>query len=408
MFQRVRIRITALTLAIVICLYAISSLAVYSIVREAVLRSVDQRLNTVVQTMPSGNINRVLATLPPGTWMVVHTPVADLSNSAPSSVLNTLETWASSGRLPARARATLIPQQGMELRALYLPLGPNSDVSGYIVVAIDILRELAVLERLRDVLFAVGCAGLLAAAFAGFYLAERALRPIRAAWRRQLQFVADASHELRTPLAVIQSNLGIVLEHTHESVTDNLEWIHNAHSEARRLSKLVQDLLTLARGDAEQVPLSLQTVDVSELAGRMAELFEPVAHMRELTLTRDCDPHVLVKGDPDRLHQLLVILVDNACKFTPAGGTVTLRVHKQRHTATLEVSDTGIGIEDKHLPRIFDRFYQADAARARGPAQGTGLGLAIAKWIVEAHRGKISVTSRVGQGTTFTVQLPLA
>ncbi|WP_035462941.1 sensor histidine kinase, partial [Alicyclobacillus macrosporangiidus] len=409
MFRRVRIRITLLTLAIVVCLYAVSSIAVYSIVRQAVLHNVDARLLSTVHAAGPGNMGRIVTTLPQGTWMEVHTAIGDFTNLTPD-LEPALDKWVARHPSDKAWRATWRPKAGMILRVLYLPFGPSGPGpdAGYVVIAIDIEREMEVLDRLRDVLLLVGAGGLVAGGIAGFYLAERVLRPVREAWRRQLEFVADASHELRTPLAVIQSNLGVVLEHTHESVADNLEWIHNAHSEARRLSKLVQDLLTLARGDAEAMPLSLQRVSVAELVGKVAELFDPVAAARGLRLVTDCAPDAIVNGDPDRLHQLLVILVDNACKFTPEGGTVTLRTRRQKHTVLLEVSDTGVGIAEENLPRVFDRFFQADPARARDGSHGHGLGLSIAKWIVDAHRGKISVSSRLGEGTTFTVQLPAA
>ncbi|MCL6516300.1 ATP-binding protein [Alicyclobacillus sp.] len=411
MFRRVRIRITLLALAIVMCLYVVSSIAVYSIARQFVLRDVDARLLSTVHATDHGNIAHIVTTLPPGTWMEVHTAVGDITNLTPD-VEPALDRWIARRPAGQAWRANWRPKAGMVWRVLYLPLGASGPdgggPDGYIVIAIDIEREMEVLERLRLVLLLVGAGGLVAGGVAGFFLAERVLRPIREAWRRQLEFVADASHELRTPLAVIQSNLDVVLEHTNESVADNLEWIHNARGEARRLSKLVRDLLTLARGDAEAVPLSLQPVSTAELVDKVVELFDPVAAMRGLHLVSDCQPDAVVTGDPDRLHQLLVILVDNACKFTPEGGTVTLRTRRQKNTVLLEVSDTGIGIEEAHLKRIFDRFFQVDPARARDGSHGHGLGLSIARWIVEAHRGKISVSSRVGEGTTFTIQLPAA
>jgi signal transduction histidine kinase len=212
---------------------------------------------------------------------------------------------------------------------------------------------------------------------------------------------------MRTPLAVIQSNLGVVLEHTDQSVIDNLEWIHNAHSESRRLSKLVQDLLTLARSDAEALPVVQQPVDLSVVTAHVAELFSPVMDAAQLRLSTQIQDQVRVLGDEDRLHQLLVILVDNAAKYTPPGGHIHLQLQSSRGLATLSVADTGQGIASEDEKRVFDRFYQADRARAREDSHGAGLGLSIAKWITEAHHGKISLTSELNKGTQVMVQLPV-
>lgn len=264
------------------------------------------------------------------------------------------------------------------------------------------------LSGLKRVILIVGLFGLLAATLVGFFLAERMLRPIRSAWRRQVEFVADASHELRTPLAVIQSNLGIVMEHTNETVLENLEWLNNAHGESRRLSKLVRDLLTLARSDSERMPVERTEIDLQDLLSHIHELYETIAQMRGIALELDATSPLVMLGDRDRLHQLFVILLDNAVKFTEEGGTIHIALSEQKSSAVITVTDTGLGIAREHLQRVFDRFFTVDPARSREQAgKGTGLGLSIARWIADAHGGRISVDSNgIGQGTTVRIELP--
>lgn len=408
MFQRVKLKITALAVAIVVCIYAVSAITVYGLVRHIVLLGVDSRLNGLVNNLTLKNVEHTVNSMAQGSFMVVEAKRRTVSSpDLDASKLQALQDFIHQANPKARHYVTIWrPNENTPTRVIDTPVQLESGNRVNVVVGADIASQMDVLYRLEHVLFFVGIAGLFVSAIAGFILAERVLTPIRAAWKRQLEFVGDASHELRTPLAVIQSNLGLVLEHTHQSVVDNLEWIHNAHGESRRLAKLVEDLLTLARGDVEKAPIALQALSLSELAKYVAELFDPVFAARELTPLVDIQEGVQVSGDKDRLHQLMVILIDNACKFTPAGGEIRIHVEEQRGVAVLQVADSGCGIAEKDLPRIFDRFYQTDSARMRSEAHGAGLGLSIAKWIVEAHKGKVTVSSKPGVGTEFSVHIP--
>lgn len=408
MFNRVRLRLTLLTVSIVLALYVISSAAIYTIVRQVVIRQLDAMAVVVLRELEHRNPVDVMSTLPADVYMVVNDPPMVLSNASPE-LTKRMESLVVNHPSQSRWSTLSTNDKRTTLRILYWPLARRS-VTGstphYVLIAVNATHELGVLTRLGTVLLVVGAAGVVAATLAGFFLAERVIRPIRRAWKRQVEFVADASHELRTPLSVIQSNLGIVLEHTQESVIDNLEWINNAHSEARRLSKLVSDLLTLARSDAESTPLSLQSVSLDTLLTHVMELFEPIADARGLNLQSQIYTNSVVHGDVDRLHQLFVILIDNACKYTPPGGTVTVTLEDVKGLAAIRVIDTGSGIAEEELKLIFERFYRSDKARRHDGDTGAGLGLAIAKWIVDAHHGKISVSSELDKGTTVTVQLP--
>lgn len=405
MFERVRVRLTTLTVALFVVLYLLSSLSVYSIVRHTVMGNVGARMRTVAMAIDAQILQGMVPTVPAkGIYWFV--PNALPSTNAPTSVVQGLRRLA---RTHSRARQWEFTWSVADAtyRVRNLPVGAAGTGSPEIIVAADITQELAVLSPLRKIILIVGIIGAAIAGIAGFFWAGRALRPIRAAWSRQVQFVSDASHELRTPLAVIQSNLDLVLDHSHQTVEENLEWIDNAHSEARRLTRLVEDLLTLARSDAKTTAIRSNPVALSELLRHIGDLFEPIAAAKGITLRVDCPTDVTVSGDRDRLQQLFIILIDNACKYTDRGGRVEIGLTPpQRGTLSVRVSDTGSGIDDADLPRVFDRFYRADKARARGDAEGTGLGLSIAKWITEAHHGKIQLTSRPGEGTVVIVQLP--
>jgi heavy metal sensor kinase len=230
---------------------------------------------------------------------------------------------------------------------------------------------------------------------------------LEAAFERQRQFTSDASHELRTPLAVMRGDLEIALrrERTTEGyqrvLTSNLE-------EIIRLSRLVEDLLTLARGDAGQVMLQWEPVALGRLCEETAEYLTPLAEQKEQSLIwLPPDQPVIVNGDAQRLKQLLLNLIDNAIKYTAPGGKVRLELKVEGKEAALKVSDTGRGIPPEDLPHIFERFFRHSRTTSDRSAIGFGLGLAIVKWIVDSHGGKIEAQSRVGQGTTFTVRLPL-
>jgi signal transduction histidine kinase len=266
--------------------------------------------------------------------------------------------------------------------------------------------ERQALRRLLLILTGGLGGGLLLAAAGGYLLSGRALRPIRAAMDSQRAFIGDASHELRTPLSVVRANAELLKRHLSEPVSTNREAVDDIISESDRLGRLVGQMLVLAQADAGQVRLSLSEVALDELADEVARSMRLLAEERGISLETDLDGPVRLRGDGDRLRELMVVLTHNAIKYTDSGGRVRLEVRKPSGgKVTVRVSDTGPGIPAEALPHIFDRFYRVDKARSR-EAGGTGLGLAIARWIVEAHGGSIRAESVPGVGSAFTVQLP--
>ncbi|MBI3766345.1 MAG: ATP-binding protein [Ignavibacteriales bacterium] len=220
------------------------------------------------------------------------------------------------------------------------------------------------------------------------------------------QFSADASHELRTPLTVMRSQLETALN----SKITHLELkkiIANCLDETLRMSAIIENLLLLAKGDTGQDHLKQEKVDLGKLIRETYDESVIIASQKSITVTLDSPPHVIVSGDEQRLHQMLLNLIDNAVKYGRDRGTIFLRLNKEDGMAKIRVADDGIGISEHDMARIFDRFYRVDRARSR-ELGGVGLGLSIAKWIAETHGGTIGVASKVDKGSEFTVILPLS
>ncbi|HET9494597.1 MAG TPA: HAMP domain-containing sensor histidine kinase [Chloroflexia bacterium] len=323
---------------------------------------------------------------------------------------------------------------------------PMSRVDQYLLTAASLARIDASVAAFRQLVVFLALSGAAVAFGAGWLLARSALRPVIAmtetagaiahsrgldqrvpapargdelgqlagtfnemldslegAYRAQQRFVADASHELRAPLTAIQGNLELLERQTNMPPEERKEAVSEAKHEAHRLARLVADLLALARADAG-VPMRREPVELDRV------LIDSVADAQHLTRghklnVAHLEPAV-VHGDPDRLKQLILILLDNAIKYTPQNGRVEASLQKDGQGVEIAIRDTGIGIPQEDLPRVFDRFYRADPARTRDPG-GTGLGLSIARWIAEQHGGAITLTSRPGQGTTASAYLPL-
>src|SRR5574341_288722 len=228
-------------------------------------------------------------------------------------------------------------------------------------------------------------------------------------FRAQQRFVADVSHELRSPLTGIRGNLDLLRRGAADDPKARQEALAAIDSEAARMQRLVADLLLLAQADAG-VQIQKQIVELDTLLLDVYRQARLTTSGVRVSLGKEDQAQVM--GDPDRLKQLFLNLVDNAIKYTPSGGEVTLSLERDTHWVRVAVTDTGAGIPPQDLSKIFDRFYRVDKARSRdsssGSGGGTGLGLAIAKWIVDAHGGRIEVQSEIGKGSTFTVWLPLA
>jgi signal transduction histidine kinase len=340
----------------------------------------------------------------------------------------------------------LLTTQEQRWRVYVIPILKGGTTVGYIEALTPLGRADASIATVRFLIPALGLTSLAVALVASWAISGRALRPIarmtqtaqaialshdlsarietplrrdelgqlattfnemlesiETAYHAQQRFVSDASHELRAPLTAIQGNLELLRRQSRMTEAEREEALTEVERESTRLTRLVADLLVLARADAG-VSLKRCPVDLDAI---VLEAFREARHLSGgQALTIDVFEPAKVEGNEDRLKQLVLILLDNALKYTPANGQITLGLHRRDADVEILVHDTGVGIAPEDLPLVFERFYRVDPARGRDPG-GTGLGLPIARWIVQQHGGEIELESCPGQGTTAIVRLPL-
>ncbi|WP_237389702.1 sensor histidine kinase [Bacillus sp. USDA818B3_A] len=275
---------------------------------------------------------------------------------------------------------------------------------GQLYIGKDISFAYKLFHWVLVILIGLGIVFVGVAIYISLRMSKRAMVPIRAAFTRQREFVGDASHELRTPLSVLLSSVD-AMDMTIEKDEMAGKLLSNMREEVKRMTNLVSDLLTLARSDSNTIELKTEVFDLSLLAAKAIESLNPIAFSKQIQLELAAPASITVLGDPQRISQLIYILLDNAIKYTPNAGEVKLNLFKDNREVRIVVEDTGIGIKKEDYHKIFERFYRADKSRSR-QIGGHGLGLSIAKWIVDTHKGTIQVTSELGKGSTFIVKLP--
>ncbi len=370
--------------------------------------------------------------------------VADLGGSAFDLVAGLAPSIVALPSGSERGTFGLVSTSEQRWRVYVLPLSLNGTPAGYVEALTSLKSIDAATERFRLILLAFGLFGTVVALVGGWILSGHALRPVarmvkaaqtistsrnfshrvemplhqdelgqlattfnqmleslEEAYRSQQRFISDASHELRAPLTAIQGNLELMRLQKNMSETEREEALAEAEREAARLTRLVKDLLALARADAG-MPLKFRRVDLDVVVLEVFHSVRTLVHGQKLIL----DPFkpIQIVGDEDQLKQLVLILLDNALKYTPVDVQVRLGLRRLDNQVEITVQDTEVGISAKDLPHVFERFYRADPARGRDPG-GTGQGLAIAFWITQQHGGSIELNSQVGQGTTAKVHL---
>jgi heavy metal sensor kinase len=229
-------------------------------------------------------------------------------------------------------------------------------------------------------------------------------------FEQQRRFMADASHELRTPVAILFGEADVALSQASRSPEDYRESLDILRAEAKRLKHIVEDLFTLARADAGQYPLALTDFYLDELVTECLRSVRTLAAAKQITISCDASKEMPIHADEALLRRMIVNLLDNAIKYTPAGGNVCVTWDVQYSQYRITVSDTGHGIPSELQARIFERFFRVDKARSRSENDGggAGLGLSISRWIVQAHSGQLELTRSDTGGSTFTVLLPAA
>ncbi|MEK3884350.1 HAMP domain-containing sensor histidine kinase [Paenibacillus sp. PL2-23] len=276
--------------------------------------------------------------------------------------------------------------------------------AGSLLVFVDVTAQQGILTNLIYTFGAVALAMLVVIYLISRYFASRYIAPVKEAFEKQKQFIADASHELKTPLAIIQTNADVLLANREDTIANQAKWLHVIKQETNRMAKLTGDLLYLTEMEHTRSAVLYAEFDLSDAVETIMLTMEAVIYEKELRLSYDIEPGLTAHGSSEQMMQVIMILLDNAIKYTEPHGSIEIALKKQQHDVVLTVANTGDGIAPEHLHRIFDRFYRTDPSRSRGQG-GHGLGLAIAKSIVEQHGGKLYARSEPGKLTTFYLHL---
>lgn len=265
--------------------------------------------------------------------------------------------------------------------------------------------EIGFLNWLLRILLLAMLMGVTLSYVGGYILSGRTIIPIRESIQKQQEFVANVSHELRTPIAVVLTNLDVVRSQPQEPVEEHLIWLDNAYRETKRMEKVVTDLLFLAKADAGQMNLDKEYLQLAYLITDTSEKLMALAAKKNISIYNTIDERTYLFADPMRLTQLVVILLDNAIKYSEEKTTISISAREERGHYLLRFKDQGVGIPTEDLEKVYERFYRADKARSREMG-GTGLGLSIAKWIADEHGWKLEITSEPGKGTIVTLWIP--
>jgi len=333
------------------------------------------------------------------------------------------------------------------MRIVTLPMEDEGKLIYFVQVVASFKQTHRILHRLLFILLSSGIIALSASVIGGRFLAQKALKPVddiiettkkieaenlgqrldvpptkdelsrlastlnemidrlEHSFQQIRQFTADASHELRTPLTVMRGQSEVTLKRDR-SAEEYRQVLESNLEEMEWMSRIIENLLTLSRTDAGEIQLQINSVQLEQLLNGIYEECRLLASAKGIEVFIDKIQDVTIFGDEMRLWQMLLNLIDNAVKYTPDGGQIQLSLEAYSEFAKLQIKDTGIGISQEDLPHIFNRFFRVDKVRSR-EIGGSGLGLSIVQWIVNAHHGRIEVTSKLGEGSCFTVMLPL-
>lgn len=419
-FEHLRWRLLLFYLTAMAMILGVAAVGVYVFFTRSLYRQLDDKLLTLAQAAtPSLAEVRKQGVLHLG--RVDEIPWLDLFKRDQQS----LEWFSPKGQLLAKEGTILLalpPQVGSQtlkrarIHTVTIPVyrgkrgfsAARPQLIGYIRAS----QSIEGVDNLQDKLrWGLGVGGAMALGFvgiSGIWLTQKAIEPIEQSFQQLKQFTADASHELRSPLTVIKTSVGVIQNHPERVHPLNTKKVSAIASATNQMTRLVADLLLLARSDATAPAPIVESVPVflDQVLQDLLNILEPQAQTKKITLKSKLLPDLFVIGDSSQLIRLFSNLLENALQYTPAQGTVTLSMVRLRRSVVVKVEDTGIGIAPERLQYIFQRFWRADRARAQRTV-GQGLGLAISQAIAQNHGGKITVSSQVGAGSCFRVHLPL-
>ena len=275
----------------------------------------------------------------------------------------------------------------------------------YIQLLVNVDSENSLVESYFEIIVTAVIIGCILSVIASYILSKKTLKPLQENMLKQMEFVQNVSHELRTPITIIQAKQELLLQEPNAKIIDKIEDIGVTLSETKRLTKMIKDLLLLSRADSNSIILQKQNVYID---GYLKEIVAPYIDLAEAEgkkVSVNCNSGLDLDIDSGKLYQLMVILLDNAIKYTEDGDTIEINSYKKDNKCVIEIKDTGIGVSDEGLKRIFERFYREDKARSRETG-GSGLGLSLASTIVSMHGGTIKASHNEPKGTIFTIRLP--
>lgn len=282
----------------------------------------------------------------------------------------------------------------------------KSNEFGIRIVLISKSFQQDMLLSLLRIFIMVGLLSLIILFMISVYFTNKAIEPLEESFKKQKQFIADASHELRTPLTIIKTNISILKENKQESIKSQERWISYIESQANRMSFLVNEMLSLANIDSNIKKVNLSKISLTDILKNCLLVFEVVIFEKGLLLEEYIDDDIYINGEKEQIKKLISILIDNAIKYTNSNGKIIIFLKNEKNKAKLIVKNTGEGIKNENLEKIFERFYRIDDSR-NSKSGGYGLGLAIARAISEEHKGKIYAESNFGKDVSFIVEFPL-
>ena len=274
----------------------------------------------------------------------------------------------------------------------------------YLQLLANVDAEEQVLSHFGAILAFSATIAVFISIIASYFLSKKTIKPIIESYKKQTEFVQNASHELRTPLTIVQAKLELLLQKPESKIIDNTEEIRISLNETKRLTKLIKDLMLLARADSKNYNLDKKEMNIDGIVRDVSVPYKEFAELEEKKIILELNYGKNLNIDMSKISQLMIILLDNALKYTEKGDTIEVKTYEKDSKCVIEVKDSGIGIDDESIKHIFDRFYRADKARSRETG-GTGLGLSIASWIVSVHDGTIKASHNQPKGTVFTIRL---